>query len=209
MACRRREGERERCLEHARGPAATGKVKNGLLHDTDYNCDGRADISLPGTIVFGGSAPETALSIARVGTGDVGHPALVREADEMSLQWGTPVGIGDVNGDGCGDAEVYVARGAVQPDDRIRVRLLVAGYSDAAIELRAQGVLLRDVIGVGDVDGDGYADVAEQVESKSCVIYAGGPGGVTDRVLGRASRCGSGWGTGRRLFLSGVGVTCP
>ncbi|MET9901829.1 FG-GAP-like repeat-containing protein [Streptomyces sp. NPDC006446] len=164
------------------GPVASGEVG-------DVNGDGKDDIvqwtyagdgEWANRLLYGGGAGFTRGQVPGSDTN----------------RTGTGTGIGDVNGDGFDDVVV----GADGWNKKVRVAFgSASGLSDANVQdfdqdlpgfpgVQEQGDALGTAVSVGDVTGDGYADIAlgiagEDVagvaDAGSVALVHGGPSGVT------------------------------
>ncbi len=161
-------------------------VKSGTLRGYDYNGDGLGDVAIPGQVILG-DRKRTGSRGASASLGRLVPGELDRDQDEPPLQWGRIQGIGDVDGNGCSDAMVFTARRAMRPDLRVPVRVWLAGQPTLAERFEARGVLRIGGPGVGDVNGDGYADLAACAERppEACTLYAGSAAGPSSTVLVR------------------------
>jgi len=155
-------------------------LRQGVLQGADINGDMLADIFIEEGVVTGRTKLESRLP-ARPPRILGAVPKLLRPApSEPPMQWGTPAGIGDVNGDGRQDAVVQVARRAMEPDERVIVTMLLPGatLSDHWLATR---VLPHKLQPLGDVNGDGFAD-AVTCTLEACEIYTGSSDGPSDRA---------------------------
>lgn len=157
-----------------------GPLRQGVLQGTDVNGDMLSDIFVEEGVVTGRTKLEPqllALPPRILGAA----PKLLRPApSEPPLQWGTPVGIGDVNGDGRQDAVVQVARRSMEIDERVIVTMLLPGATLSDRWL-ATLVLPQKLQALGDVNGDGYAD-ALACTPQTCEIYTGSIDGPSEHA---------------------------
>lgn len=126
----------------------------------DVNGDGYGDIAL---------ASPGAAWLARGGASGLATPEALR--GPVSSDFGrTVAALGDVDGDRLADVGVamyttlYVFRGAAGATALPGTRVTLLGAADPR--------------GVGDVDADGYADIATVETNRSVRLYRGGVGGI-------------------------------
>jgi hypothetical protein len=129
--------------------------------------------------------------------------------------------LGDVNGDGFGDVAIGAPQWSGPSGQTGRIRLYLGGphgltparcppiLGERAGEwLGARGTLAR----IGDVNGDGYADLAAGVPGHDGMgmgvgqirVYLGGPGGWDPRPVWRVDGLGSDAGLGNTLAAGDV-----
>lgn len=150
----------------------------------DINGDGYADVAL-GTSNWNGGEGRVLLYFgAEQGLSVAAPQVLVGSTDQSNMLFGASVHpAGDVNADGFDDLTVLI-----QGSDTVRVLYGgAAGITTATTELPnpfpAPPNLLwgeEDHRGVGDVNGDGYPDIAISYEPDDASMYVlfGGPAGV-------------------------------
>jgi len=163
--------------------AGSGFSATGVL--CDVSGDGRLDV------VVSSGRDRLDHGCIRVFTAD--DAGMYSDADRASFCAGRPMdgvdfgrylGAGDLNGDGIAD---LVATGTDGPDGPRRFFVQYGGrrlLQEEPIEVReapAQGVPLFGYFQVGDLDGDGYADVAvfgHDRQGWRAWRYRGGPTGL-------------------------------
>jgi hypothetical protein len=130
-----------------------------------------------------------ALYVLPGGPGGLGDPVPVPMPDELAGLTDTAATGGDVNGDGYPDlalAAPYAGTGGA-------VALLFGGPAGLAPgwteTFPTASGMLGDSIGLGDLDGDGYADLAAGATGASTIVsWLGGPGaprrGLTYQLAG-------------------------
>ncbi|MEP7049156.1 MAG: hypothetical protein ABJB12_02335 [Pseudomonadota bacterium] len=152
-------------------------AQGNLLDGADINCDGRADILLKGQVILGGGPPTR----LRCGLGPAAVNELKPVSDQEVPDWGQLVSIGDVDGDGCGDA-VTTATPILHQDQRsqVPVPILFRGQAGLSSTWLAARRLNRDLSPIGDLNHDGYADTVE-CTVRECTVYLGGRDGVQER----------------------------
>lgn len=162
----------------------------------DYNGDGLADL-----VIHGENAAPTvdpvAVHVHAGGARGAAPSARLTESDRGISFGSSAIPIGDVNGDGFGDLAIAshrwrdmagVIRGRVAVHFGAATGVSVA--PSAVVYGQDAGVFFgQSLAGVGDVNGDGYADLAvggfsteprEQTYRGSAWVYFGGPDGVGD-----------------------------
>jgi len=152
----------------------------------DVNGDGYADL-IVGAYLYENSGYRQGRAYVYYGSaaGLPTTPSWIAEATADDQGFGYSVaGIGDVNGDGYSDVAIGRALGSSQQDGHVWVYLGSAGGLGATPAWEESGVLGfgEIVVGAGDVNGDGYADllVARSQESGGGIwIYQGSPGGLS------------------------------
>ena len=166
---------------------AAGRPSTSSLVGADYNCDGFSDIGLPGSVLFGRKEPlPKEPSLTKLDLGELKIPEFVRDPSDAKLDWSYPQPAGDVDGDGCVDLTVQVSRQATTSNNRSTVRLFYRGGTGATQHWSATSRLSHRAAPIGDINEDGYADVAECASSpgdSNCSIYAGGPNGLRAQPL--------------------------
>ena len=166
----------------------------------DVNGDGYADVIVSANTYSNGQAGEGRAFVYHGGTtGLAASPAWTAEGDQDYALFGYSVGTaGDVNGDGYADVII----GAVSYDgdqaDAGRVYVyhggatgLTVGSADWTAEGSQEGAAFGWAVGtIGDVNGDGYADViigepygGEEYEGR-VYVYQGGSTGLTTGPAG-------------------------
>ncbi len=158
-----------------------------MVASSDFTCDGFSDLAVaaergedssltqPGRVdVFLGSATLTTRAAVSL-SGQVS-----RDAFGLSME-----GAGDVNGDGCEDLVIGARSTRVEEVSRGRGYVF---FGASALVAAPAGVLLApsnssyafySVVGAGDLNGDGYSDVAAGAPSL-------GPAGSVEVYLGAA-----------------------
>jgi len=170
---------------------------NSVAGAGDVNGDGYADVIVGANLYNNGQTDEGAAFIYFGGPGTFNPtPDALLESNQAEAQMGSSVaGAGDINGDGYGDVIV----GAPLYDNNVNDASAAEGSafvyfggpgdfnadSDALLTLGQAGAGIgSSVSGVGDVNGDGYADVIVGADSYdngqlgegAAFIYFGGAG---------------------------------
>lgn len=175
----------------------------------DVNGDGRDDVGLADdgftaqvrpTVIFGRAGGST-VSYAAPGTGGI---TFARSADATVLPTGIQA-VGDVNGDGRADIGLtggYGAPGAYRSVAGVLFGRPTGGVVDLATTTAA-GLLIGDpssqpsrspspvLAGVGDVNGDGKADVVTTVGGRHVIYGRSGPGFIDTRSAGVGASLGA------------------
>jgi FG-GAP-like repeat len=181
-----------------RGPVTSiqpspGPIVRGI---GDVNGDGRDDVALAlnttVTVIYGAS-PTQNLDI----TGDLGARGYRVDTGAAGVVWDVD-GAGDMDRDGMDDlvvstdATTYVVYGAATTSGTIPV---TAGARITALTGKSVRDAVDKVEGIGDFDGDGYADLALQRGAIGSAIVSGGPRTasipVTSTSSGRVSLIGA------------------
>ncbi|MEP7049157.1 MAG: hypothetical protein ABJB12_02340 [Pseudomonadota bacterium] len=149
-----------------------------LLDGTDVNCDGRADVLLKGQVVLSGNPP----IVLNADLGPLAVNELLPEPYLPTPDWGQFVGIGDVDGDGCDDALITATRRThnMSVNTPVPVPFLFRGRPGLSTTWQAASKLTHNLTPIGDLNGDGYADTSECIDS-DCKVYLGGTGGVQEK----------------------------
>ena len=152
----------------------------------DLNGDGYADLAV--------GAPRAAGTAGRVHI-YLGGPAGPPESPSLTLEspdgagglfGGAVAGVGDVDGDGYGDLLVGAVGEGLTPGRAHLYAGTASGVASApSRSLTGAGRYASAVAGAGDVDGDGYADVAVGAygvssEAGEVRLFPGGPAGIGD-----------------------------
>jgi hypothetical protein len=179
----------------------------------DVNGDGYADVIVGAYQYHAGQTNEGAAwvflgSPTGVANGNPATAATQLESDQVEAQMGHSVaGAGDVNGDGYGDVIVsaYLYDHGQTDEGEVFVFLGSAtGIADgnpatAATRLESDEVdarLGKSVAGIGDVNGDGYADViagayfhdaGPGVHHGAALVFLGSPTGIANGSLATAA----------------------
>lgn len=163
------------------------KRSTSALVGVDYNCDAFSDVGLAGSVLFGRKEPvPNSPPLTTLDLGDLKIPELVRAPEDLPYDWDYAEPAGDIDGDGCAEMTAQVVRQAMLPDARIPVRLFFRGARDIAGHWSATSRILHRAQRIGDINEDGYADVAEcQLFPRDphCYVYAGGPNGLQTQPL--------------------------
>ena len=167
---------------HTLRATGVGQFGETLAHLGDVNRDGYSDLVV-GT--FEGNRASVFLG---GGTGLAATPTVLGGGDALERFGSGVAGVGDVNGDGFDDLAV-AARSADGGPPLARVFLGGAGgiATDAAATLTTQGLTSLDVTvsAAGDVNGDGFADVALGVHGATgnagvVHVFYGGAAGLAE-----------------------------
>ncbi len=143
----------------------------------DVDGDGYADLAVPSAPLprRNGSTPHRSLDVylgSATGIGAV--PAQTVSAPTGTSFCGTGLAdAGDVNGDGFSDLVACI----VGPSQDIAVVFGGPSGLSSSARVLASGASYGKVSGLGDVDRDGYADLAVVGEQASVVVFRGGPCG--------------------------------
>jgi hypothetical protein len=176
-----REGSRSSAVWWFRVGQVDTAVDSSSGQELDVNGDGFGDVAIAGggvVAVYQGGP-----------TGLSSVPAIVLNGMVAGDDFGRSVAsAGDVNGDGFSDLVVGAAP-PVGRDDRGYARMFLGSASglNAAAQATIEGVSATDslgssVAGVGDVDGDGFGDVAIGARGAAGTgavqLHRGGPTGL-------------------------------
>jgi hypothetical protein len=178
----------------------------------DVNGDGYSDLIVGAERYDSGQADEGAAfiflgSASGIADASVGAAAARLESDQAGALFGTSVaGAGDVNGDGYGDvlvgAEEWDGPAAdagaafVFLGSATGIASEAAAAADARFESEQSGSLFGgSVAGVGDVNGDGYADVivgaegydAGEVDEGAAFVFHGSITGIANQTEASAA----------------------
>ncbi|MEO8503968.1 MAG: integrin alpha [Acidobacteriota bacterium] len=202
----------------------------------DVNGDGYADVLVGAPFYDLGQADEGAAFVFLGGAGGVGagnpaNAATTLQSFQADAQFGWSVsGAGDVNGDGYGDVIVGApAYDSGQSGEGAAFVFLgepsgVATSSPGLESNQAGARLGASVAGIGDVNGDGFGDVAVgaplydsgQTDEGAVFAFAGGGGGNARQVRMQQLRAGTSipvapWGSSRdaKAFKVKMSVTTP
>lgn len=208
---RAREGKAYLYLGGPKGPASqpawtfTGQQAGAGFGDAlagagDVNADGYADVVV-GAKGYDGKKPDEGKAFVFLGAakGLAAAPAWTAVSQQASALFGDAVaGAGDVNRDGYGDVMVgaYVYKNQHGPAGRVAVyygsaKGLSAQPSWAAEGEQALACFGQSVAGAGDLNGDGYSDVAigaylyqsgKNLEGR-LYVYLGGEQGLASYPL--------------------------
>jgi hypothetical protein len=180
----------------------------------DANGDGFADVVVGSSLYGGGTGAAYLFLGSTVGVAET--PAAVLTGVDANSAFGYDVGIaGDVDADGYADIIVGAFQAAASGTNRGRV-YLYRGGSEPTFDTTPDSVLSGEgtsdfgisVAGVGDLNGDGYSDIAAGAIEGSC----GGGAGCVFVFFGSADGVGGGADTilsndailfGRSLGASG------
>ena len=152
----------------------------------DVNGDGYADILV-------GAPFDTAHLYYGGPTGLSSTPITVRDPDMPPARFGTSVAsAGDVNGDGFGDIVVGAILAVGNPEQPyVLARAYIylggaSGLSTTPLRLPPPATATEDfggsAAGIGDVDGDGYADVVVGGDGAGAHVYFGSATGPSPRA---------------------------
>ena len=181
-------------LAHAPGDSPFGRSFGARLAVGDFNADGPADLAVVAPsesgdkvrgavhVLFGGTA----------GLGIDGNQYLSASAMGFTNEYGVlgPIASGDINGDGRSD--LVVGDDAFEPQVREGLIAVLYAGANGFVAADAQHVSLdpqlceegelerRDALAVGDLTGDGFADLAVGAAGYICgqVAQLGGAVGV-------------------------------
>jgi hypothetical protein len=191
---------------------ANGWLGVGVAGAGDVNGDGYSDVIAGAPLYTAGEANEGAAfvflgSASGIADGDPGTAATQLESDQLAAFLGWDVaGAGDVDGNGYADVIVGAWQyDAGQTNEGAAFVFLgsASGIADgdpgtAAAQLesdQADAVLGYSVAGLGDVNGDGYADVivgaygydAGEANEGAAFVFLGGVLGIVDGDPGTAA----------------------
>jgi hypothetical protein len=159
----------------------------------DLNRDGHADLVVGARTYDGGQADEGAAFVYYGGAAGIGTTPTVLEANQASANFGVSVsGAGDLDGDGYADlvvgANLYDG-GQTDEGAAFVYHGGAAGIGTTPTVLESNQAAAQfgySVSGAGDLDGDGYADLAvgaryyDDVETNegAVFVYYGGAAGI-------------------------------
>ena len=161
-------------------PGPPGHARS-LLLPADFNGDMRADCAVQYGVVLGSATPPAADGLIALDLGALKVQELTRAADDAAYEWSTGEASGDLDGDGFGDMTAQVVRQAMNMAERIPVRLLFKGAAQIPSRWPGTERVAHHAERLGDVNEDGYADVADcplRGQAGHCSIYLGSAHGL-------------------------------
>jgi hypothetical protein len=179
----------------------------------DVNGDGYADV------LVGALSYENTTGVALVYLGGDGglvttsQPALINSPTTPAMFGCSVASAGDVNGDGFADA--IVGAWGVDQDQGAAYLYMGSSVGLGSTPVTLSGPMVNNglfgnsVAGVGDINGDGFADVIIGAQLLANVggayLYLGGPTGLSVTPLAIASPSDAGAGVGFGAFVASAG----